>query len=613
MAQILSNTENTIMKINAFLGLNENPDGETTLKDGELAEMRNFKITLDKHLQIRPGSKTVLDLAGLLEGAGDETTPADSGTRLHGVWRGSVGAKEHVLAAYAGFVWDIDLEGAAATAKGALTEDETTFFGFGGKVYCLNGHEYLCWDGGDETEFASVEGYIPIVQTATSPSGAGVPLENVNRLTGKRKVEFSPDGTATTFQLPDKEIDEVISVTIGEVEQTVTTDVTAGTVKFSKAPAQGTNTMTVVYRKGEGARDEVVKMRYSELYNGGTDTRVFLYGDGTNKTIYSGIEFASGEPTAEYFPDLFEVAVGEKNTPITSLVRHYSRMMAYKPNSAWCIQYGDITLDDTSTTAAFYVQPVNRQFGNDAPGQAKLLENSPMTLDVGSVYQWNSTSSSGYINGSESNARRVSDRIGATLARFDTKKVKTFNLKTDHEFWFMYGRQALILNYANNAWYFYTDLPFDHIIEAEDEKYGFSSDGKVVHFSRQYRNDNGAAIDAYAATGAMDFSKGWMLKYSPMVFVAIQPESNARVTVTVETNRRSDYPEKVVAAGVSTMSHVNFAHFSFGTNRKPQVKRVKMKVKKATFYKLVFKSNSSSATVTVIETDVLLRFAGNVK
>jgi hypothetical protein len=58
---------------------------------------------------------------------------------------------------------------------------------------------------------------------------------------------------------------------------------------------------------------------------------------------------------------------------------------------------------------------------------------------------------------------------------------------------------------------------------------------------------------------------------------------------------------------------VDFNHFSFNINRKPQVRRVKMKVKKATFYKLVFKSLSSSATATILETDVQLRYGGNVK
>ena len=62
MGRINAGSSTSVMKINAFLGLNENPDGDTKIRDGELSEMRNFKITRDRHLQVRPGTKTVLTL-----------------------------------------------------------------------------------------------------------------------------------------------------------------------------------------------------------------------------------------------------------------------------------------------------------------------------------------------------------------------------------------------------------------------------------------------------------------------------------------------------------------------------------------------------------------------
>lgn len=611
MAQITAKDNSSILKIKSFLGLNENPDGDTTLKVGEMTEMRNFRVTQDKHLQIRPGSKTVLTLADALTALEGQAREA----HVQGVWRGSVGEKERILAAYGGYVWDIDAENGTAVTRGKCPESEATFFGFGGKVYFLGGGDYKSWDGGDETEFETVEGYVPLIQTATTPRGEGTLVENVNRLTGKRRVEFSPDGTATVFQLPEKNIDEVSCVTEnGERVTGCTMNLKNGTVTFETAPAAGTNTVEIEYRSGDGAREDVTGMRYSEFYNGATDTRVFLYGDGTNRTIYSGVPYATGKASAEYFPDLYELTVGESNTPLTALVRHYSRLMAFKTDSAWSIVHGDITLADDTVTAAFYVQPVNRQFGNEAPGQVRLMENNPLTLDAGSVYQWRSGSSySSYISNNENNAKRISDRVAATLRSFKLREVRTANIKDEHEYWFIYQHRALILNYANDAWYLYEDLPFDMLIEHEGAVLGFSDEGRIVKFSHEYRNDDGRAIDCYAATGAMDFDKDWLLKYSPMIFVAMQPASNARVMVTVETNRRSDYPEKVVSYNLATFAHVDFRHFSFATNRKPQVKKVKMKVKKATFYRLIFKSNSASATATVIETDVRLRYAGNVK
>lgn len=615
MAQIKGTDNSSILKIQAFLGLNENPDGDTTLKVGEMAEMRNFRITQDKHLQIRPGSKTLLSLADALSSLGQGNTQDGAETRVYGVWRGIAGASEHILASFGGHIWDIDTKNSAAKDKGSAPMGEVSFFGFGGKVYLLGGGEYKSWDGGTDTAFATVEGYVPLLQTATTPKGEGTLVENVNRLTGKRRVQFSPDGTATVFQLPEKDINEVSSVKSGgEPVTNCTMDLENGTVTFPAAPAAGTNTVEIEYRKGDGARSEVTGMKYSELFNGATDTRVFLYGDGTNRAVYSGVPFATGRASAEYFPDLYELTVGESNTPLTALVRHYSRLMAFKTDSAWAILQGEIGLADGGSTAAFYVQPVNRQFGNEAPGQVRLLENNPLTMDAGSVYQWRSGSSyASYISNNENNAKRISDRVASTLKGFDLKKVLTANIKADHEFWFLHGTRALILNYANDSWYLYEGLPFSRIVEHEGTVIGFSDNGAVVEFSQKYRSDNGAPIDCYAATGAMDFDKDWLLKYSPMIFVAMQPASNARIKVTVETNRRSDYPEKTVAYSLATFLHVDFNHFSFATNRKPQVKKVKMKVKKATFYRLIFKSNSASATATVIETDIRLRYAGNVK
>lgn len=613
MGHVNINTSASILKIKEFLGLNEAPDGDTRIKTGELSEMRNFRITRDKHLQIRPGQKTVLNLKTAWDAWAAEqgAVPEVTEPKFCGSWRGAVGGAERTIAAFGGVLFDVDPDGGTSRAIGTCTEDSTSFFGFGNKVYLLNGHEYMSWDGGAETGFSAVEPYVPTVQTATDPAGHGTLLENVNRLTGKRKVKFSPDGTSTEFRLPEKDVDEVLSVEGTAI--TWSLHEAKDRVVFASAPEKGVNTVVITYRKGAGEPAQVTRMRFAELFNGATDTRVFLYGDGTNRTIYSGVDLDSGQPSAEYFPDLYEAAIGDENTPITSMVRHYSRLLAFKKDSAWSLDYNIVTTAGGAVTSAFYVIPVNRQIGNEAPGQVRLLENNPLTLDGKSVYQWKATTSSGNITSDNRNASRVSDRVASTMGGFDFKKTFTFNRRSEREFWFLCGGKALILNYANDTWYLYDNMPFLRMEDVGGETYGFTSGGKVIHISRRYRNDDGADIDAYAATGSMDFDKDWLLKYSPMLFVSIQPESGARVNVTVETNRRSDYPEKIVSAGLSTFTNANFAHWSFGTNRKPQVRRVKMKVKKATFYKLIFRSVSASATATVLETDIQLRYAGSVK
>lgn len=610
MARLAVSNQNSILKIREFLGLNENPDGDTHLKDGEMSRILNFRVTRDRHLQLRPGQRTVVSLKTAWEALEDKpegvTEPVFAAS-----WCGMAGGARHVLASFGGVIWEVFPDGSAPREKGRCSAGAASFFAFGGKVYLLGDSQYMSWNGKADSTFQSVEGYVPTVCTASTPAGKGTLLERVNRLTGKRKVKYSPDGSSTGFYLPEKDIDEVVSVEGTAIPYTV--DKTGGKVTFASAPAAGTNTVSIVYRKGDGERESVTGMRFAELYNGSTDARVFLYGDGTNKTVYSGMDLDAGTPSAEYFPDLNEAAVGDENTPITAMIRHYARMMVFKTDSAWSMEYSVTTNALGGVTGVFSVLPVNRRIGNEAPGQVQLLENNPLTMAEQNIYQWTTAAVGVNAASDVRNAGRVSDRVRSTLSGFDLTKTKVFNRMRESEYWFLCGGKALILNYAADAWYVYDNMPFPAMIEVDGEVYGFTEEGEVRHVSRRYRSDDGEEIRAEAETGAMDFDRDWLLKYSPQIFVAIQPESGARVLVSAETNRRSDYPEKLVSAGLAGFDHVDFGHFSFGTNRKPQVKRVKLKVKKATFYKLVFRSVSASATVTLLETDVQLRYAGNVK
>lgn len=92
-------------------------------------------------------------------------------------------------------------------------------------------------------------------------------------------------------------------------------------------------------------------MKYVEMYNGTTDSRIFLYGDGTNRVYYSDFD-ENGVPRADYFPELNVINIGSENTPVTGLIRHYSRLIAFKEDEAYSIQYGTLTLPDNTTTAA---------------------------------------------------------------------------------------------------------------------------------------------------------------------------------------------------------------------------------------------------------------------
>ena len=609
MARITGSANEKVFQIRAWGGLNENPDGDTKLKTGEAAVLRNFRVTRDGNLQRRPGSRAIAAL--LPEGA--EAGP------VRGVWNGNVGGVEQLIAACAGRLWKLWDDEAGAFIKEEIgsieTEREIHFFGFDNHLYIINGAEYKVWDG---NTLADVGGYRPLVTVSVPPSGGGETLEQVNKLCGARRCWFSPDGESGVFQLPEtglQSVDYVKDLSTGEAldPSAYTADTEAGTVTFSQAPAMGVNTLEVGWTMAESFREQVLNMRWGVLYAGSQDTRIFLYGDGSNRAIYSGLDY-DGKPRADYFPDLNEVAVGDANTPITGMIRHYSRLSCFKSDSAWTIEYGAVTLADGAQTEAFYVTPVNRAIGNAAPGQVRLVLNSPRTLHGSDVYEWKNYSAySANLTHDERQAKRISDRVYATLRQFDLKNCVCYDDNWAQEYYICHNGRALIHNYAADAWYAYED--FDAVCMANfrgELLYG-TSDGRLMHFSTDYLSNDGRAIDAYWESGSMSFGQDYQRKYAAMLWVGVKPESSAEVEVTVQTDRSSSYTEKLVSSSLANFAHVNYAKWSFATNRKPQMSRLKIKAKKFVFYKLVFRTSAADSTVTILAADIRVRFTGYAK
>ena len=594
MATISTKDDSKVFTIKKFLGLNESNDGDTQLKLGEASVLKNFEITNEYHLRVRPGYNTLHAFTGA----------------VRGMWHGYVAGGEVTVCAADGAVWNMTEDGAENI--GDILDAPTTFFGFGDKLYILNGSEYLVWDGIGYVE--TVSGYVPVIVTASAPGGGGTTLEPVNMLTGKRRVKFSADGESTVYHLPETNVTSIDFVFVEGAEQTegFTVDKAAGTVTFSSAPAQGSNNVQVFYNVANTLRDKIEKMRFSEFFNGSSDTRVFLYGDGSNKAYYCGVT-ETGEASAEYFPDLYEVQIGTANTPITAMARHYSKLLVFKPEAVYATSYSAITLEDGSTTAGFYTVPIHRAIGNEAPGQVQLVNNYPRSFCTGNIYEWRLATT---LYADERNAKNISDRVQRSMNNADVSKIHTFDNDMTHEYFVFLGDEAgtvLVNNYEIGVWYMYTGLPAACACCDGTTLYLGFSDGRVVDFDHIYTTDDGEVINSRYESGNMAFDADFKRKTSSIIWVSMKPAVNARILISARSDKKSDYAEKEVVSNLSGFDHVNFWHFSFLTNRAPQMERVKLKVKKFVYYKLVITSGSSHGDVTVLGIDQKVRYTGNVK
>ena len=665
MSTIGTKTAENIYKIEKFLGLNENPDGDTKLKLGEASKCQNWKVTRDWNLKKRPGSKCVSNTY--------------SKAPIQGMWYGNVKGTEVGLAASGNMMWLFARDGEILPIPEMLgelsTENRVNFFAFSNIVYVLNGEDYYSYDG---VSFGRVIGYRPLIIVARTPTGdQSTLLEEVNKLNGYRRVWFSPTGTASVFQLPETDLVSIdyvkynsdgsymspelysfdrfagtvafggtetfegdgttteftlanANVTAVEVKVgDTTTSVTLGSGKITFAtapadeavisvseticPAAGTNTIEIGYQAVATYRPDVCRMTNAELFLGSQDTTVFLYGNGTNEAVYSSIDY-DGQPRADYFPDLNEMAVADTNTPITGMIRHYSQLICFKSNSAYTIHFGLITQADGNQQYGFYITPINKIIGCSALGQVRLVLNSPYTVYGHDLYQWTSNSRySAALSADERNAKRISDRIYATLESFDTANCYCYDDNFNQEYYICHDNEALVYNYPADAWYFYTGLNIHSMCNIEEQALFGTEDGRICALSDEYLNDDGNLIDCVWESGSLDFGKNYVRKFMSELWVSMKPTAHSKVTVTVQTDRKSEFTEKTIESRLATFEHMDFSDFSFSTNRKPQVTKLKIKAKKFAFLKIIFRSKDLYTSATVLSVDPKIRETGYVK
>ena len=135
-----------------------------------------------------------------------------------------------------------------------------------------------------------------------------------------------------------------------------------------------------------------------------------------------------------------------------------------------------------------------------------------------------------------------------------------------------------------NVWYLYTNFPVKHFYRAYGRLLG-ARENVLVEISDAFRNDCGEAIDARWESGNMHFGADFMRKYSAMLWVGLVPTHAGSMTVTVMTDRKADFSKKLVFRNSAAFDHANFAHWSFNTNKRPYMTRLKLKAKKFTYYK----------------------------
>ena len=404
-------------------------------------------------------------------------------------------------------------------------------------------------------------------------------------------------------------------------------DMASHTFTFKEAPVKGVGNVEFTYNAYEADTEEtrfqILSQPLVEAYNGSTDTRLFVGGNG-NVCYYTGVP-QNGEVTAMYFPAMHEAAVDMTGASVTGLVRHYSKLLVYTKDGAYTLSYEPVTLTDGTTTAGFYLRSANREFGNDVVGQVQTVDNFPRTITKDGIYEWRITSS--YYQ-DERYAKRVSDMVQRSLRNADIHKIVTCDNSFDKTYYAFlndeYGT-VLVNRYGlgkENLWCIYRGELFKGVTHAFlfGAEVFFTNGEEAFCFNSDLRKDaaltpGGEALDIKAVweSGYMDFGADFRRKYTSQVYVSMLPQSNSKMTITAETDRRSEYTEKTITSNIFDFANVDFRNWTFDTNNTPKIQRVRLKVKKFVYYKLVFRVDGGGAAATVLGYDQEIRFGSMAK
>jgi hypothetical protein len=482
----------------------------------------------------------------------------------------------------------------------------------------------------DGEAFVKQKPYVPLVIAGAAPAGGGTTLENINLLTAERRMTFSADGESKEYALPTEAI-SVVSITVDNVAVDVADgffEIANHTYVFQIPPVKGVGNVEITYTTdpeiAEASRMQIIRCTLQEEYNGSTDTRLFVAGDGTNRCYYTGVT-QEGEPSALYFPAMNEVSVDMSGSAITGLVRHYSKLLVFKNDGTHSISYEPVTLTDGNTVAGFYLRPMNREFGHEIMGQVQTVNNYPRTITKDGIYEWRITSS--YYK-DERYANRISDMVEHSLSMADIRKIVTCDddfKKNYYVFLNDYDGTVLVNRYElnkGNTWCIYKSSLFKNIKFAmvHGGKMVFCNETEAFQFDEDLTTDAALApggeaqqIKARWESGFMHFGADFRRKYSSEIYVSVQPQSNSQIIVTAQTDKRSDYLEKMIENDVFQWNNVNFNTWDFNTNGRPTINRVRLKVKKFVYYKLVFRIDKPGAQGTILSVDQKIRFASMAK
>lgn len=583
--QIPAGPQIQTVEISRFTGANLNID-TTQIPETDSPDMLNITLDNDGTPDKRTGFETLFAVGGKVNGLFYYSAELIicAGAKIYG-WH-----EEELEELYDG-----------------ITDTKASAFNFDDKLYILNGHEYLVYDGLNVTE---VEPYVPKIAISSPATGGGTPFEEWNLLGEGFRQTFNVDGTATVFQLAQTELNDravtakhLINDTIYTEEEGLTVDREAGIVTFDTAPSKegdGVNELEITaYKTQEDFPGRIKGCNAWNIYGGSNDTRVHIYGN----PEYPNRVFRCGLNDPTYWPENSFNQFGSEGNVVTNKVNHYDASIIFTTEGIYS-EYFDL-LEDGSVS--FPTKPVNSQIGCLSPDSVQIVENNPVFLSKHGAMMLTSSQVR-----DERNVQLISEKINPDMLKRDLEHAISVEHNDKYMLFFPDG-WVWVWNYRIDGWYPWNNLAATAIlsvrrrIEEPDRQELFfgRADGSVCRLKRitdpAPYNDDGAAIKAKWSTKVFGFNAESHLKMVKNLHCTLRPGRFVGIDMYYRTSRNAVWKFlSKFAASLFDYTTVDYAKWTYQANILPQTSNKKVKQKRVVYFQLKFENNEPDESMGLL-------------
>lgn len=510
--------------------------------------------------------------------------------------------------------WFADGETEPALLAEGLPDARSTAVYMGGKLWIFTGEKLLRYDGAACVD-AAADAYVPTTIIARTPAGGGVTYEAANLLTGRQRVSFLADGSSTVYKLPYTDLDSVDEVKVGDTVKTsgFTTDLAAGSVTFSSAPAApaagAEDNVSIVFTKASAQHAERIgRCRTAVVWGvGAASDRIVATGnpDCPNQ------DFICGYADGTYWPDNLYAVIGTAETAILGYRRLGEYLAIVKEDngqdSTVFLRSGGL---DGSGNAVFPVKPclsgagAVTRFGFGNIGDEQLI------LTGRGVYALTTNSFT-----AERIAQNRSRRVDPKLIEEDLREAVScsydgcYLIFAGGRVYGLDGRQGRGYGAQGDAGFAYECFYWENVparsvlrtIENGKEALWFGTDdGRVCRFNTDIEgmerySDDGGAITALWSTRADDDGDPMVCKtmLKKGCAVTIKPYARSGAKILFRTDR--DAVAWQAAEGTMDIfdwEDIDFARFTFNANDAPSEIPFGRKVKKYKRLQILVKNDA---------------------